>query len=224
MIIVAKFAIAIILGYLIGSIPFGVLLGRLRLGIDVRSYGSGKMGATNVLRTLGKKAAVLVATLDLCKGVIAVLAAGLIVGNDYLFVGQVGLSAIVIQVMAGIAAIAGHNWPVFLKFKGGRGVATFFGALVALCPVAALFGGEILIIGAGVTKFASFGSIAGAVGAYSILVPLTIWHGFPLAVLFYSLAGVIIILAMHRGNIARLLAGKERRLDEKVEIEPPPKD
>ncbi|TET26797.1 MAG: glycerol-3-phosphate acyltransferase [Dehalococcoidia bacterium] len=222
--IVAKFASVVVLGYLLGSIPFGVLIGRLMAKADVRQHGSGKSGATNVLRTAGKKAAALVVTLDVSKGVLAVVFAGLIVGREYLAVGEFGLGMLVAQVLAALAAIAGHIWPIFLKFKGGRGVATFFGGLIALCPPAALFGGEILIIGAGLTKFASLGSIAGAVGAYAILVPLTIMNGFPIEYLFYTLVGTIIIIIMHRDNISRLIQGKERKLGEKVNVKdlPPP--
>ena len=104
-------------------------------------------------------------------------------------------------------------------------MATFFGGLVALCPVAALFGGEVLIIGAGLTRFVSLGSIAGAVGSYAILVPLTILNGFPLEYLLYALVGAVIILVMHRDNIRRLISGKERKLGDKAEEVPlPPPD
>ena len=215
--IIAKFVAVVVLGYLLGAIPFGILIAKRQAKVDVRQYGSGKTGATNVLRTAGRKAATLVAALDVSKGVLAVVFAGLIVGRDYLVVGDFGLGMLVAQVLAALAAVAGHNWSVFLGFKGGRGVATFFGGLVALCPVAAIFGGEILIIGAGLTRFASLGSIAGAVGTYAILVPLTIMNGFPIEYLFYALVGTIIILIMHRDNIARLLSGKERKLGGKAE-------
>ena len=215
--IIAKFVGVVILGYLLGSIPFGLLISRRQAKVDVREYGSGKTGATNVLRTAGRKSALLVIVLDILKGVMAVVFAGLIVGSEYLAVGGVGFGSMVAQVLAALAAIVGHNWSVFLKFKGGRGVATFFGGLVALCPPAALLGGEIAIIGAGLTKVASVGSIAGAVGSYAVLVPLTVMNGFPIEYIFYALIGAIIILVMHRDNIARLLAGKERRLGEKVE-------
>ena len=214
--IIAKFSAVVILGYLLGSIPFGVLIGR-RQGMDVRQYGSGRIGATNVLRTAGRKAAVLVVILDLLKGVLAVVFAGLIVGRGYLVVGDFALGALVAQVVAALAAIAGHNWSIFLRFRGGRGVATFFGGLVALCPAAAIFGGEILIIGAGLTRFASLGSIAGAVGSYAILVPLTLMNGFPIEYLAYALIGTIAIIVMHRDNIVRLLLGRERRLGERAE-------
>lgn len=214
--IVAKFAAVIILGYLLGSIPFGLLIGRRSAKVDVRQHGSGKTGATNVLRMVGKKAAALVATLDVSKGVLAVIFAGLIVRGDYLVVGGIGLGMLVAQVLAALAAILGHNFPVFLKFKGGRGVATFFGGLIALCPVAAIFGGEMLLIGAGLTRYASIGSIVGVVGTYTVLVPLTILNSFPIEYLAYALIGTIIIIVMHRDNIVRLIQGKERKLGKKV--------
>ncbi len=215
--ILAKFASVVILGYLLGAIPFGLLISRRSAKVDLRQQGSGKTGATNVLRTAGKKAAALVAILDVSKGVLAVIFAGLIVRGDYLVVGGFGLGILVAQVLAALAAILGHNFPVFLKFKGGRGVATFFGGLVALCPVAAIFGGEILLIGAGLTRYASIGSIVGVVGTYSVLVPLTIFSGFPIEYLVYALLGTIIIIVMHRDNIVRLINGKERKLGKKAE-------
>ena len=214
---IAKFVSVVILGYLLGSIPFGYLLTRRQAKVDVSKYGSGKIGATNVLRTAGRKLAVLVATLDILKGMLAVIFAWLIMGEGYLVIGNFGFGSLLAQVLAALAAIVGHNWSVFLRFRGGRGVATFFGGLIALCPPAAIFGGEIIIIGAGLTKYVSLGSIAGAVGAYAILVPLTIMNGFPLEYLFYALVGAIIIIVMHRDNIARLISGKERKLGEKVE-------
>jgi len=215
--IIAKFVAVVLIGYLLGSIPFGLLISKRSGKVDVRQYGSGKIGATNVLRAAGRKAAALVVVLDVSKGALAVVLAGLIVSRSYLVVGDFGLGALVAQVLAALAAMAGHNWSVFLKFQGGRGVATFFGGLIALCPVAAIFGGQIFVIGAGLTKFASLGSIAGAVGTYAILVPLTIMNGFPIEYLAYALIGTIIIIVMHRGNIRRLVSGKERKLGEKAE-------
>jgi len=215
--IVAKFVAVVIIGYLLGSVPFGYLVARRQAKVDVRQYGSGKIGATNVLRIAGRKLATLVAIIDLLKGVLAVVFAGLIVGKGYLVVGDFGLGSLVAQVLAALAAIVGHNWSVFLRFRGGRGVATFFGGLIALCPPAAIFGGEIIITGALLTRYVSLGSIAGAVGSYAILIPLTIMNGFPIEYLFYALVGAIIIFVMHRDNIGRLLSGKERKLGEKAE-------
>jgi glycerol-3-phosphate acyltransferase PlsY len=213
---IAKFISVIIMGYLVGSIPFGLLIAKRYARVDVRKYGSGKIGATNVLRTAGRKAAIMVTILDLSKGILAVVFAGLIIGKGYLLVNGFGLGALVAQVLAALAAVVGHNWSVFLKFHGGRGVATFFGGLIALCPPAAIFGGEIIIIGAGLTRYVSLGSIAGAVGSYAVLVPLTIMNGFPIEYLFYALVGTIIIFVMHRDNITRLILGKERKLGEKA--------
>ncbi len=215
--IIAKFVTVALIGYLLGSIPFGLIISKRKAKIDIRKYGSGKTGGTNVLRTLGRKAFLTVVFLDVAKGALAVVIAGLIVGRDFMVVGNFPLWILTAQVIAALAAMAGHIWPVFVKFKGGRGVATFFGGLIALCPVAGLFGGEALIIGAGLSGFASLGAITGVVGAYAILVPLTIIYGFPIEYLGYVLLGTLLILFLHRDNIKRLLSGKERRLSEKVE-------
>jgi len=215
-VIIAKFVGVALMGYLLGSIPFGVIISRRSAKVDVRQYGSGRMGATNVLRVAGKKAAALVTILDLSKGILAVVFAGLIFSEEYLMVSA--------QVVAPLAAVAGHNWPVFLKFKGGRGVATFFGGLLILSPWAALFGGAVLIIGVVLTRYASLGSIAGVVGTCVILIPLTIINASPVEYLVYTLIGAIFIIVMHRDNIARLISGTERKFGEKVEREdsPPP--
>jgi len=223
--ILLQFVSVVIIGYLMGSIPFGALVSKRVARVNVRDYGSGGTGSTNVLRVAGRKAALLVAVLDISKGALAVVFAGLIVGRDYLVIGDFGMGLLVGQGLAALAAMVGHNWSVFLGFRGGKGVATFFGGLIALCPVAALFGGEVFIIGAGLTRFASLGSIAGAVGTYTILVPLTIMNGFPLEYLIYTLIGTIAIIVMHRGNIARLISGKERKLGERGEgVDLPPSE
>jgi len=214
--IVVEFVGAVILGYLLGSIPFGMLIARRKAKVDVRQYGSGKTGMTNVLRTAGGKAAAMVLVLDFLKGVLAVVFAGLIVGGDYLAVGEFDLGVLLAQVLAALAAIAGHNWSTFLKFQGGRGVTTFFGGLVALCWPAAIFGVVILSIGMALTRYASLGSLAGAVSTCIILVPLIIVRDYPFEYLAYTLAGTMIITVMHRGNIVRLISGTERRLGDKA--------
>ena len=216
---VTEFILAAIVGYVLGSIPFGLIVSKLQSRVDIRNYGSGRTGGTNVLRTLGRKAFVLVAAGDLAKAAVAVLLAGLIVGHAELVIGNLHIGKLVAQSMAGVAAILGHIFPVFAKFKGGRGVATFIGGLAALCPVAALFGGEILIIGAGLSGFASLGSISGVVGAYAIMIPLTIIYGVPIEYLIYVLIGALIIVIAHRDNIKRLLSGKERKLNQKATLD-----
>ncbi|MEN8613915.1 glycerol-3-phosphate 1-O-acyltransferase PlsY [Dehalogenimonas sp. THU2] len=205
-----------IAGYLIGSIPFGYLIARRKAKIDITTQGSGRTGATNVLRTLGRKMAALVAFLDMLKGVTAVLLAGVVVGHGYMLVGDYHLGILMAQVMAALAAVIGHIYPVFNQFKGGRGVATYFGGFIALYPLAAIFGGEVFIIGVGLTGFASLGSLAGVAGAYAIMIPLSLNNGLPMEYLVYALLGSTIIIIMHRDNIQRLIAGKERRISEKA--------
>lgn len=220
LVIILKLLAAIIAGYLIGSIPFGVLVGRRFAKVDVRNYGSGKMGATNVLRVAGKKAAALVFILDLLKGVVAVFLAWFIVRGEYRTdVGPlVHFMLEATPALAALAAIAGHVWPLFLGFKGGRGVATFYGGMFALCPPVAIFSSQVFILGASTTRYVSLASVASAVGAYAIMVPLAVIDGFPWGVLLYGTIGSIAIIATHRDNIQRLLSGKERKLGETVEI------
>ncbi len=212
-----KYILVIVVGYLLGSIPFGLLVSKWAGKGDIRDTGSGKTGATNVLRALGKKAAAAVLTLDFAKGALSVIFATFVFKTTYLYWGDsFWLLTTGAQVLAASAAVAGHTWPIFIKFRGGRGVATFFGGLMALCPPAAIFGTEVLILGAGLTKYMSVGSIAGVVGTYAVLAPLTILHGFPIEYLTYALLGSLFIILMHRDNISRLLAGTERKLGEKI--------
>jgi acyl phosphate:glycerol-3-phosphate acyltransferase len=214
--IIARLILIIVISYLLGSIPIGRIVSHFYTKKDLLNYGSGKTGATNVLRTAGRKAAMIVVVGDVCKGVLAVVFAFLIFGNDLLVIGNFGLGTLIAQVAAALAAVTGHIWSIFMKFKGGRGVATFFGGMVALCPPAALLGSEVLFVSAGLSNYASFGSIAGVVAAYVVLVPLTIIYKFPIEYLVYALIGGLIIIYMHRDNIGRLIAGKERKLGEKA--------
>lgn len=210
--IIVMYVVVALIGYLLGSIPFGLLISRRRTGTDIRQVGSGKTGMTNVLRTAGKKAAALALILDIAKGALAVIFARLIFGDDY-------QSA---QVLAALSAIAGHSWPVFVKFKGGRGVAPFLGTLLAMCWPAAIFGGLVMIIVAGSTRYMSLGSTTGAIAAFAILIPLHILKFYPIEYLIYTLIGAIFIIVMHRDNISRLLAGTEHKLGEKVKTDNSP--
>lgn len=214
---IARYLASIIIAYLLGSIPFGLILAKVISGVDIREWGSGKTGATNVLRSAGRKVAIISGLLDIGKGALAVLFAGLIIGKSYMAIGNFGFGALFGQVLAGLAAVAGHNWPIFLKFRGGSGVATFFGGWIAMVPLVAIFGGEILFLGATSTLFVSLGSIAGVVGTYAILIPLTIINGWPIEYLIYAFFGTVMIIYTHRGNIVRLFKGIERKLGEKAE-------
>jgi glycerol-3-phosphate acyltransferase PlsY len=141
----------------------------------------------------------------------------LIIGKTYVAIGSFGFGPLLGQVLAGLAAVAGHNWSIFLKFRGGSGVATFFGGWIALFPMVAILGGEILFLGAASTLFVSLGSIAGVVGTYAIVIPLTIVSGLPIEYLLYAFVGTGMIIYTHRTNIVRLFNGKERKLGEKAE-------
>lgn len=215
---IVKLIACCIAGYLLGSIPFGLIFGRLRAKVDIRQFGSGRTGSTNVLRTLGRGAFLAVASLDILKGTAAVMLARLVLGDGYISAGLYHMGQPATLSIVALVTIAGHIWPVFAHFKGGRGVGTFFGTLFAICPVAALFGGEVLIIAAGLSGFASLGSLAGVLAAYAMMIPLTFLYGSPVEYLFYAMAGVILITGVHRDNILRLFNGSERKINQKADF------
>jgi glycerol-3-phosphate acyltransferase PlsY len=212
---IAEFVAVVVIAYLLGSIPFGLIIGKLKSGVDIREYGSGKTGATNVMRTVGTKLGILALVLDVAKATGAVMLASVIIdgGSGSFTVG--GLSVYwqhVAQVVAGLAAIAGHNWPVFAKFKGGRGVTAYFGTLFAIFPPAGIFGAEVVAIAALRSRHMSMGSILGALAALCLMIPLTILYGFPLIYLAYGSVVVALLTYQHQDNIKRLRQGTERRL------------
>lgn len=192
-------ALAIPVAYLIGAVPTGYLIGRLWRGIDVRKYGSGGTGFTNVMRTLGKPAAFIVLSVDIAKGVIPVLIVGLATDVE------------IIRACAGSAAVIGHLYPVFTKFEGGRGVATAFGALVILSPLAsgaAIVG--LLVIAA--TRYVSAGSLSGTFIATGTMVVLVILGHHEVGLLVFAISIAIFIPIRHAGNIERLVRGEERQI------------
>jgi glycerol-3-phosphate acyltransferase PlsY len=210
-----------ILGYLCGSIPCGVLISKWLAKRDVRKVGSGKTGMTNVMRAAGRKAAAISLVLDIAKGALAVGIAWVIFlgQNDTFTVFTLSESA---KILAGLAAIAGHNWSVFLKFKGGRGVATFMGALAALYWPAAVLGGVLIFVIGIRTKYMSMGSLVGAVAAFFLLTAFYILKidflrssPMPVEYSIYVLVGVVFVWVMHRDNITRLYNGTERKIGEK---------
>ena len=203
------------IGYILGSIPFGLIMSKLKSKVDIRDYGSGRTGGTNVLRTMGRTAFVIVVAGDLLKAATAVLLAGRVMGNHHFAIGHLSIGVSAARALAGVCAIMGHIFPIFARFRGGRGVATFIGGLAALCPPAALFGGEVLLIGACLSGFASLGSLISVVCAYVIMIPLVILYGVPSEYLLFVFIGAAIIAIAHRDNIKRLLTGKERKLNQK---------
>jgi glycerol-3-phosphate acyltransferase PlsY len=212
---IAKFVVVVIVAYVLGSIPFGLIIGKLKGNVDIRKHGSGKTGATNVMRTVGTKAGVLTIALDLGKAVGAVMLAKAIIGPGILAIGGINLHWQAAQVMAGLAVIAGHNWSIFVKFKGGRGAAAFFGTMFALCPPVALFGTEVWALAAMRSRYMSMGSILGVLATWCLMVPLTIAYNFPPIYLVYGLIAAGLVVYQHRDNIRRLQLGIERRLGEK---------
>jgi acyl phosphate:glycerol-3-phosphate acyltransferase len=191
--------LAVTLGYFVGSIPFAYLLSRHR-GIDLRRAGSGNVGASNVLRTTGVRAAVLAMALDGVKGTLAVLMAHLLSAGP------------VATVVAAFASVVGHVYPVWLRFRGGKGVATAAGAFAVLAPEALGIASVVFVITVIVTRFISVGSIAGAL----TLVIVAAVSDVPGGVAIGATASTIVIIYRHRGNLARLVAGTERRIGQRV--------
>jgi len=186
--------------YLFGAIPTGYILFWLSEKKDIRGYGSQATGATNVLRLKGWKFALPVAIFDIAKGFIPVILAMRLFPDKK------------IALLCGFLAVLGHCFPIFIKFKGGKGVATALGAYLALAPVAALSSVAVFLIFVLLTRFVSLGSLM-AVTSYPVLVYLM--HG-DATVLVMSLAVLSLIFFKHRANIRRLIQGSERRLGEKT--------
>ncbi|MBI4334240.1 MAG: glycerol-3-phosphate 1-O-acyltransferase PlsY [Chloroflexi bacterium] len=201
-----------VLGYLIGSIPSGVIISRQFGRRDIQEYGSGSTGATNALRTAGTKAGVMVFLADLIKGAAVVLLAGWLVGSRTFTVADFTFNAQAAQVLSAVAAIVGHIWSVFLRFRGGKGVSTFFGAFVVLSPLLAVICGAIAIAVIALFRYVSLGSLLGAVCAVFLLLPLVYLGWQPENYMLFALPSVGLILFRHRENIYRLLTGTERKL------------
>ena len=188
--------IALVFGYLLGSIPFGLLLTRAAGLGDVRNIGSGNIGATNVLRTGNKGLAAATLILDMLKGTAAALIAGFY-GTEY-------------AIAAGLGAFLGHLFPVWLGFKGGKGVATYIGVLAGLMWQAALLFGAVWIVVALAMRYSSLSALVACVVTP---IALYLWGRPDLAILFAGLS--VVVFVKHRANIARLLAGAEGKIGAK---------
>ena len=212
-----RFILATVLGYLLGSIPFGFMATRRTKGVDVRNYGSGKTGATNVIRTGGVLAGIIVIACDLAKGALAIFLGGLILGDVTGSMAGMEVDRQDAQMASGIAAIIGHIWPVYIGFRGGRGVATFFGGLLFLhWPTALICGGGILLGITFITRLFSLGSLIGALSSVVAMILLVLVWDQPVEYLIYVAVGAAIILCQHRDNIKRLKEGTERKVGEKA--------
>jgi len=203
--------VSLFVGYLLGSIPFGYVVGKCR-GIDIRQHGSGNIGATNVFRTLGRNWGVLVFLLDVLKGIVAVQFAMRCLAASAPTPGVYQMAAEQLGIVAGLGCFLGHCFPVWLGFKGGKGVAVGAGILIGLMPAAAAIG---LVLWGIVYKVSRYVSLASLVAAVSL--PVIVWlleRQFG-AIFWFSLVISLLAIWRHRSNIQRLLAGTESRFEKK---------
>ena len=197
-----QFLTCIVIGYLVGSIPVGLLIGRLVRGIDIREFGSGKTGFTNVVRTIGARWGIGALIGDLAKGAAPVVLASIISDDPF------------IAMAAGLATAIGHDWPVFAGFTGVRGVAASYGVILAMNPIAgvALLPFGLAIIG--VTRIVSLMSVVMAPVMAIVFIVLAAFDLHPWAYAIYAIAAAILIVALHWENVQRLVAGTEPRFGE----------
>jgi glycerol-3-phosphate acyltransferase PlsY len=197
------FIVPVIIAYLIGSISFGFVIGRMAKGIDIRNHGSGNAGATNTYRVMGKQLAIMVLLLDVAKAVLAIWIA------KWMAVDQIWVA-----ICAGIAVISGHNWPVFFGFRGGKGVASTIGVMAMLCFFPTLIAGMIAILTITITRYVSLGSLL-----LTGTLPIWIWlmdvpHRLELT--YASIMIAALAFYQHRSNIGKLIKGNENKIFKKT--------
>lgn len=200
----AEYAALVLFGYLLGAVPSALIAGKLLKGIDIRQYGSGNVGAANTLRTLGLGASVAVFASDIIKAAAPVLLARWLTGEP------------AVEVAVALAAIAGHNWPVYIGWRGGRGVSSSFGALVVFSPLVAAICVVFFVAVVALTRYVSLGSLAGSVLGCLLILGLALWSLLPPAYAAYAVLGAALIVIQHRDNISRLVRGTERKLGQRV--------
>ena len=183
-----------------GSISWGLIMGKLRDGVDIRRHGSGSTGTTNVLRILGIRMAVIVLVADISKGIIAVLVAKL-ASNDPL-----------LEALAALSVVAGHNWPVFSKFQGGRGITAAVGSLTMLSPIVTALALAVFVPIVSFSRYVSLASVSAVIVAVVAMPVMVALNLAPWQYLVYTTAGGPLIIWRHRGNIQRLINGTENRL------------
>jgi glycerol-3-phosphate acyltransferase PlsY len=201
----AIYIIIVVLAYLLGSIPFGLILARVFLDTDVRQIGSGNIGATNVLRTGSKKLGIATLLLDAGKGFAAVSLAHVLAGSE-------PHAAALLPALAAVSAMLGHIFPVWLKFKGGKGVATGVGVFLALVPKAVLIVLGVFLLIFGASRYVSLASII-ATAAFPAVSYLYIRETRNVVLMPFIVAASLLIIVKHHQNIRRLLSGTEHRLE-----------
>jgi glycerol-3-phosphate acyltransferase PlsY len=201
----------VILSYLMGSFPTGIVFGRAFRGIDVREYGSKTMGATNVMRVLGPRLAIPVLAIDMLKGVIAVI----IISKINL--GDLAMPEHWLKIIAGFVAIGGHVFPVWVHFKGGKGIGTAAGVMIALFPLELGFALLIFALTVALTRYVSLGSILATLFLFCALLAEKFYLGLPIPDIYLVMVFMllIIVLLTHRQNISRLVKGQENKFGNK---------
>ena len=190
-------ALSIIIGYIFGSIPSGLVLVKMVCGIDIREYGSKNIGTTNVFRTVGGRMASIVLIADVIKGILAVLLV------RYFFETNLQL-----ELLTAIASLLGHNYSIFLGFKGGRGVATGLGLILLFMPDVCIFSFTVWLVIVFVTRYVSLGSIVGA-----FITPIVAYYrGYPIELVLFALAACVFVIVRHYENMKRLIAGTESKI------------
>lgn len=200
------FFIFILTGYLLGSIPTAVWLGKLKYNVDVREHGSNNAGATNTFRVLGKKAGTVVLLIDICKGVLAVLL-------PWIFGVAIWESDMLIhlQLTGGIAAVLGHVFPLFANFKGGKGVATSLGIILGIHPLTAAVCLVFFLVVFVTFSYVSLGAIIAAISFPIILI--LVWEVSNVALIIFSIVLSLAVVFTHHKNIKRLLKGEESKMN-----------
>jgi glycerol-3-phosphate acyltransferase PlsY len=200
--IIGKFVVVAVVAYLLGAIPFALIISKKLAGVDISEHGSGNIGSTNVYRVLGRKAGVIAVVLDLAKAFIAVMTAKYIIGDSVLMLADTPMTWQWGQALAALMVMVGHNWSVYIKFRGGKGVATYFGR----------FAGVILLLTILRSRYMSLGSLLSATGVLILFIVLTVGYDFPFVYLVYSMIATALMFYQHRTNIDRLGNGTESRL------------
>ena len=194
------YLVLIAMGYAIGSLPIGLIVGWVLSRADIRRYGSGSTGTTNVLRAVGRPAAVLVLLLDMGKPMIAVVAARALSDTAS------------VEAAAALAVLVGHIWPAFAGFKGGKGAASGWGGLLILAPISGLVAPIVVFPFLLITRYMSLGSLIGATTGAAVLIAISATGHGPMGYIWFGAVGTPLIIARHKDNIKRLLRGEEPKL------------